>query len=193
MSRTHRARGERESRAGDGAAQVVVRVAVAAGKLGAGEPEYFLHLGGGPMSREQVPGDPPINNAPVGLGEALADVPAFHASPINLHRHRRGDGGWDRTFPFRVDAGGRRGMRRCPSSGRSQQCLSSGRQAGLCADDLHPGAVAARRAASGLLIGETGEPAQVTPVGAGQIASIVCSQQFASGRRHRQLQGKVLR
>ena len=189
MTLTHRGRGERESRTGDGAAQVVVGVAVAAGKLWAGEAENFLHLGGRPMSREQVPGDPTIDDAPVGLGEALADVPALHASPIDLHRHRRGDGGGGRVFAFRVDTGGQRGGRRCQSSGRSQQCPSLRRQAGLCAHNLHPGGVAARRAACGLLIGETGEPAQVAPVGAGRIAPISRCQQFAGGGRHRRLQG----
>jgi hypothetical protein len=46
--------------AGDGRAQVVVGVAVAAGKLWAGEPENLVHLGGSPTLREQASGDPQI-------------------------------------------------------------------------------------------------------------------------------------
>ena len=51
---THRAPRVRESRAGDGAAQVVIGVAVAAGKVGAGKPENFVHLGRSPTLPQQV-------------------------------------------------------------------------------------------------------------------------------------------
>ncbi|HKE28361.1 MAG TPA: hypothetical protein VKB88_38695 [Bryobacteraceae bacterium] len=62
------------------------------------------------------------------------------------------------------------------------------RQTGLHADDLHPRGVAARCAPRRLLVGETGEPTQVVPVGAGGIASISCRQQLASGASHRRFQ-----
>jgi hypothetical protein len=54
MIGTHRAGRERESRTGDGAAQVVVGVAVTAGKVRAGEAENFVHLGGSPTLPQQV-------------------------------------------------------------------------------------------------------------------------------------------
>jgi len=69
MIRTHRTARKGESRAGDGAAQVVVGVAVAAGKVGAGKPENFVHLGRSPTLPQQVPRDPPIDDAPVRLGK----------------------------------------------------------------------------------------------------------------------------
>jgi hypothetical protein len=80
MIRTHRAGRERESRAGEGAAQVVVRVAVAAGKVRTGEPENLVHLGGSPTLSQQVPRDPPVDDAPIGLRETFADVPALQAA-----------------------------------------------------------------------------------------------------------------
>jgi hypothetical protein len=91
MIRTHRAAWERESGAGDGAAQVVVGVAVAAGKVWAGEPENFLHLGGNPTLPQQVPRDPAIDDAPVRLGKALTDMPSLHTSLIELGGYRRGN------------------------------------------------------------------------------------------------------
>jgi len=92
MIRPHSAPRVRESRAGDGAAQVVVGVAVAAGKLRAGEPENLAHLGGSPTLRQQAAGDPQVDDAPVGLREAVADAPACHAIPIDFRRYRRGNG-----------------------------------------------------------------------------------------------------
>ena len=54
MIGTHRAARKRESCAGDGAAQVVVRVAVVAGKRGSGESKNLLHLGRSPSLPEQA-------------------------------------------------------------------------------------------------------------------------------------------
>ena len=53
MIGTHRARRGRESRAGDGAAQVVIGITVAAGKMRTGETEDFLDLGGSPPCRSK--------------------------------------------------------------------------------------------------------------------------------------------
>ena len=96
MIGAHRARRERESCAGDGAAQVVVGVAVAAGKVRAGEPENFPHLGGSPTLPQQMSRDPTIDNAPVRLGKALTDMPSLHTSLVEFGRYRRGNGGGDR-------------------------------------------------------------------------------------------------
>src|SRR5690242_16744407 len=95
MIRTHRAGRERESRAGDGAAQVIVRVTVAAGKVRAGEAENLQDLGGSPTLAQQIPRDPAVDDAPVGLGKALADVPSLHTILIELGGNRGGDGGRD--------------------------------------------------------------------------------------------------
>jgi len=184
---THRAPRVRESRAGDGAAQVVVGVAVAAGKLWAGEPENLVDLRGSPSLRQQVPGDPPIDDAPVGLRKALADAPAFHTTLIDVAGYRHGDRG--RVLGCRGGAGSLGWMRRRQGPGRQQQCFGSRCQTRRDVDDFHPGGVAGGCAARGLLIGEAGEPSQVTPVGAGAIASISQRQQPAGSGRHRRFQG----
>ena len=84
MIGTHRAARSGKSRAGDGAAQVVVRAAVVTGKVWAGEPKNPLDLSRRPTLPEQVSGDPPIDDAPVGLREPFADVPALHQTLIDL-------------------------------------------------------------------------------------------------------------
>ena len=125
---THRAPRVGESGAGDGAAQVVVGVAVVAGKLWAGEPQNPLRLGGSPSLREQVPGDPQIDDAPVGLRKAFADVPSLHTALIDLGGDRHGDTDWGSTLQARVGVGGQSRRRRHQCSGRQQQCLGSRRQ-----------------------------------------------------------------
>ncbi|HEV2581171.1 MAG TPA: hypothetical protein VGT44_10005 [Ktedonobacteraceae bacterium] len=179
MIRTHRARRERESRAGEGAAQVVVGVAVAAGKLRAGQTENLPHLGGRPTPPQQIARDPAVHDAPVGLGEALADVPSLHTGLIEFG----GNGGGDRIVKRRG-----RWRRRYQGAGRAQQGFSLQRHNGLRADDLDPGGVAAPCAPRGLLVGEAGESAQVTPVGAGRIATISRRQELAGGAGQRRFQ-----
>ena len=187
MIRTHRAPRAGENRARDGAPQVVVGVAVAARKMWAGEPENLSNPGGSPSLRQQVSGDPPIHDAPVWLSKAFADVPSLHTIPIDVASHRCGDDGWGGILRCRVGAGGSI-RRRGP--GRVQQCLGSRCQANLGVYDLHPGGVTAQCTARGFLVGEAGEPSEVTPVGAGLIASIGQRQQLAGSGRHRWFQGR---
>ena len=135
----HRGRRERESRAGEGAAQVVAGVAVAAGKVRTGEPENLVHLGGSPTLPEQVPRDPPIDNAPIGLRETFVYVPALQAALIDPGGERRGD---TRGIirPGRVGTGDQScRRRRCQRSCRLQQRLGLRRQTSLGFHDLDPG------------------------------------------------------
>ena len=144
MIGTHRGARGGGNRTGDCPAQVVAGIAVAAGKLWAGEPENFLDLGGSPSLRQQVPGDPQIHNAPVGLRIAFADAPSLDTTPIDLRGCRGGDAEWGRILRCRVGAGYDFWRRRRQGSGRLKQVRSSGRQAKLGVDDLHPGGVAAK-------------------------------------------------
>ena len=91
MIGTHRAPQAGKSGAGNGAAQVAVGVGVAAGKLWAGEAENLLHPSGRHSLRQQVPGDPPIHDAPVGLRKTFVDVPSLDATAIDREggRHAR--------------------------------------------------------------------------------------------------------
>lgn len=194
MIGTHRGPKGGRNRTGDRPAQVVVGISVAAGKLRAGEPENFLDLGGSPSLRQQVPGAPQIHNAPVGLRIAFADAPSLDTTPIDLRGCRGGDAEWGRILILRCRVGAGRHVwrRRRQGSGRVKQVRCSRGQAKLGVDDLHPGGVTARCASRGLLIGEAGESSQVTPVGAGAIASIGQRQQLACGGRHGRFQGGLL-
>jgi len=68
--------GKRKSSASEGAAQVVVGIAVLAGKLRTAEPDSGFHLSRRQALRQQVPGDPEINNAPIGRRKTLGDAPS---------------------------------------------------------------------------------------------------------------------
>src|ERR1035438_7564390 len=71
-----------------------------------------------------------------------------------------------------------------------QQSFGARRQTRVGVDELYPRSVPIRRPASGFLIGEAGEPSQVTPVGAGQVASIDMRQVPACGSGQHRFQGR---
>ena len=145
-----------------------------------------MHLGGSPTLGEQAPGDPQVDDAPVGVREAVVDVPALHAILIDFHRYRGREGNWG----GRLEGGVGELTRRGPRAGRAQQGLGLWCQTGRGLDDLHPRGVAGVCAPRGLLIGEAGEPSQVTPIGAGWITPISGGQQLAGSGRHRRFQGR---
>src|SRR5579863_543702 len=74
---TQRAPWGGKSSTGDGAAQVVVWTMVTAGKMRAGELENGLDLGRRRSQRQQVAGDPQIDDAPIRLRKAVDDPPAL--------------------------------------------------------------------------------------------------------------------
>jgi hypothetical protein len=170
----HRGPSGGKSRTGDRPVQVVLGIAVPAGKLRAAEPENIFDLGCGYAQRQQVPGDPEIDNTPVGLRKTLGDPPWAYAVAVDIgglcHGH-----------------GGRRGIAwvRCAGSpvgrpqqihGRLQQSVGVGRQARTGVDDLHPRSVATAGTPHRFLVRETGESAQMTPVSAGPIAAVITGQ-----------------
>ena len=67
----------------DGASQVVIRITVAAGKMRAGEAKDGLNLNGGPAMREQVSGDPKIDDTPIRLREAFPNMPSLHTTLVD--------------------------------------------------------------------------------------------------------------
>src|SRR5215475_4330861 len=84
--RSHRAPCGGKSSACQGATQVVVGVAMAAGKLRTAELEDGSDLSHGKATTKKMSGHPQVDNAPVGRAETLGDPPAAQAIPI------RGDG-----------------------------------------------------------------------------------------------------
>ena len=75
MSRTHSA-GSRKSSMCQSATQIVFRIAVVAGKMRTSQTENSFHLGRRYMDGQQFSRQPQIDDAPVGLGKALPNVPA---------------------------------------------------------------------------------------------------------------------
>ena len=101
---THSARGWRwKSCTRDGAPEVVIRVAVATGKIRTGEPEDGLDLRRGLALRKQKPGDPQIHDAPVRLRKAFENMPALHATPVD-RGSLVGAGWWAKRRGCRVDS-----------------------------------------------------------------------------------------
>src|SRR5437879_12495982 len=88
MSGAHSAPWGGKSRARHGAAQVVIGITVAAGKVWAAKPENVLDLGGRGALRKELPGDPKIEDAPVRLRKPLCIVPPLHLAWVALVRPR---------------------------------------------------------------------------------------------------------
>src|SRR6185369_730801 len=83
--------GEGKRCATDGAAQVILGIAVAAGELRTGQTKDGLNLNSGSSQREQMSGNPKIYDAPIRLREAFANAPPLHTPLIN-HDGLRGVG-----------------------------------------------------------------------------------------------------
>jgi len=196
MSGPHSAPGGGKSSTCYRALQVVAGVSVAARKVWAGELENGSDLLCGCTLRKQLPGDPEIHDAPVRLREALGNPPSLHPAFVDLG----GLGGGDRlgdSILQSPDASARLAgdsllcQRQCwcwqLDRGR-QQSIGIASQPRMGVHDLHPGSVAAGCAPLGLLIGEPSQPAQMTPVGTGQVPSIDAGQLLADSGRHRGFQ-----
>ena len=169
----------------DGASQVVIGIAVAAGKVRTGEAQDGLHLQDGPALREQVSGDPKVYDAPIRLGKAFLNTPSLHTAPID------GDGlcgvGWYRICGGPVDRE-RRGRRLYRLPDGCQQRLAARRPTRTDVDESHPRGIAVGCVSRGFLISESSEASQVTPVGAGPIATVESGQMSAGRRRQGRLQ-----
>ena len=167
----------------EGATQVVLGVGVTTGKVRAGESENVGDLRGGCALRQQVTGDPEIDDAPIGRGKTLANAPTPHAGTVEI----RGAG--DRQVGAQKMVWSRRARRqvrvqRAGVGSRVQQSVGKGRQTGMGIQDPDPRSVAVESAAGGLLIGEPGEPAEMTPAGAGRIATVSAGQPLAGSGCH---------
>ena len=199
MMGAHRRAGAGGNRAGNGTTQVVFGIAVTPGKIWAGEPENILHLRGRCSLQQQMPGNPEIHDTPVRLRKALADVPSLHATAVDLLSLSGSDAGGRRLREYRqgnrwrgwMHLLGRRSYGR-QGKDRLQQCIRLRGQPSLGVHDFHPRSIATQCKALRLLIGEAGEPSQVTPVGTGQITAVSVRQLLANSSGHRRFQGGML-
>ena len=185
MMRSHSAPWRGKRCACDGASQVLIGITVAAGKLRTGEAQDGLNLNSGLALREQVSGDPKIYDAPIRLRKALPNMPSLHTAPVERDGLR--GAGWSRICGGPVDRE-RRGRRLYRLPDGLQQRLAARRQTHTGVDEPHPRGGAAGCASCGFLIGESSEPSQVAPVGAGPIAAVEVCQVSAGRGRHGRLQ-----
>jgi hypothetical protein len=107
---------------------------------------------------------------------------------LAISRHLGGGDRWRDGILQSPDAGapiaGTRPLRqRWQLDRRVQQCIGVTSQPRMGVEDLHPGSVVARCAPLGLLI-ESSQPAQMTPVGTGQVPSIEAGQLLAGSGGH---------
>ena len=186
MMRPHSAPWGGKCRARDGASQVVIGIGVAAGKMGTGEAKDGLDLNSGAALQQQVLGNPKIYDAPVRLREAFRNMPSLHTTLVDRGGLCGAGCATIRGGPVNREGRGRRWYRWLPEV--LQQRFGAGRQTRMGADKFYPRGVAAQGASCRFLIGESDEPSQVTPVGAGGITSIGPRQPLAGSGRHRRFQ-----
>jgi hypothetical protein len=94
-----------------GAAQVVLGMRMAAGKKRASQAEDGLDAGGRPSAREQRPGHPQIDDAPVGRDKAFGNVPAPYPGLVNGGGLGRGNLAGSRGLAIEGRFGARSGRR----------------------------------------------------------------------------------
>src|SRR4029077_2872204 len=75
--------GSRKSSACQSATQILFGIAVVAGKMRTSQTENSFHLGRRYVDGQQFSCEPEIDDAPVGLGKALPNVPALHPALID--------------------------------------------------------------------------------------------------------------
>ncbi len=184
MSRTHSA-GSRKSSTCQSATQIVFRIAVVAGKMRTSQTENSFYLGRRYVDGQQFSSEPEIDDAPVGLGKALPNVPALHPALIDSDGSLDSNRGPWVAYAGEVVGSNPRCRHRLPCHqlhGRRQQLLGGAGENRTGFDNLYPRSVTADRTSRELLVGEASQSSQVTPVAAGQVAAISVSQLFADGR-----------
>jgi hypothetical protein len=184
MSRAHSG-GSRngKSRSCQRASQVVHRVAVMAREIWASQADDSFHLSWQYVHGEQFSSEPQIDDAPVNVGKAFLNMPTLQPGSINA----RGALRCHRAFLADVQARihpmrrRRRGLL-CQRLHRGmQQILGGTGQDGRRFDDFDPRSRTRGSTACEFLIGEARHSSQVTPIGAGQIASISVRQLLTDG------------
>lgn len=178
--RSHRAPCGRKSGSCQGAAQVVVGVAMTTRKLGTAELEDGCYLGGGKAALEKMPGHPQVDDAPVGRAEALGNTPSAQTIPVSSGGVCGGERGLS-CRPGRIGGIQRRAVWSYQVAGRLQQSVGMGSQSSTGMHDPDPRRAAVAVAMAGFPISETSQSAQVTPVGASQVSAILAGQEFGYG------------
>ena len=188
-----------QSSSGQSAAQIVFGIAVLARQTWTAQAQDFPDLGRRCMLGEQFGGQLEIDDAPIGLREALQNAPTLKPPPIDRCRACGRDAAvWWRSrpeLPWCRNRRNRRIHRRLSLCAARKEFLSGiqgflcgGGQNGLSMDDLDGRRDTGERAYRRLEIAKAGQTAQVPPIGAGPIAAIALGQEPAQSRGQCRLQ-----
>ena len=169
----------------DGPTQVIDGVGMAAWKLRTAELEDGTDISQGCAAPQQFLGDPLVGDTPVGLREALRNEQAVQVSLIDVD----GGGGSERGNRRRVRPlnDGREGIRR-RALGRFQQRGAACRQAEVSVEESYERGVTVGATPLHFRVGESGEAAQMAPIGAGRISAIATGEISADGGGDSRLQ-----
>ena len=142
-----------------------------AGEMWTCEAENGFHLGGRNVHGQQFSGEPQIEDAPVRLGKALANMPMLHPALIDVGSSL--DCNRTRGIAYRGETVHGIGRQLCfHLRGTTQQVLGGAGEDGTSLHNPYPGSVTGNRPSLGLLVGEARQSAQVTRAGTGQVTAV---------------------
>jgi len=179
-ARSGTARGKRQGlacRSSECAAQVIFGIGVTTRKAGASESQYSADLVGRYAAAQQPLGDPQICNTPIGRGETLGNLQAVQAARIDAN----GGGGGERGRNGRRRQRNRRASRREGTRRGLKQRDGMGGELRLSVQQFDPRRETAGLTACGFLVGEAGQPAAMTPFGAGAVCAVQMGQLSGDG------------
>ena len=174
------------------ATQVILGVSVMTRKTRTAVTQQVRDSSYGCPSPQQLFGDPLVGNTPIRLGESLWNSQPLQPSLVDVGSLRGGTGCGPHWLA------GERSGRRCSRGGGAAPYLSLsslyqrcaiGRQADLCVPESHPGSMSVALAPEGFLVGEPGQAPEMTPVGAGPVASVSVGQLPGDGGGNGRFQG----
>ena len=174
------------------ATEVILGVRVMTGKTRTAVTKQVRDSSCGCPSSQQLFGDPLVGNTPIRLGESLWNSQPLQPSLVDVGSLRGGTGCGPHWLA------GERSGRRCSRGGGAAPYLllgslyqrsAIGRQADLCVPESHPGSIPIALAPAGFLVGEPGQAPEMTPVGAGPVASVSVGQLPGDGGGNGRFQG----
>ena len=168
------------------AIEVVFRIGVPPRKARASAAEQILDGDGRCALSQQLLRDPFIGDTSVGLRESLRNSQPVQPVLIDSVGWRGLGDGDDRISGRRMArrSGSRNGTRSHLALRRHQQRGAVDGQASLGVQESHPRWVPVVLAPREFLVGEAGQPSQMTPVGTGQVSLVSVSQVPRDGGGH---------
>jgi hypothetical protein len=176
-----------------GAMEVILRVSVATGKVRASVTKHRGDISYRYTPLQQLFGDPFVGDTPIGLWESLWNVQPSQPGMIDGTRQRavtRRDWQIGKLRVQQRSGRGRLGVRLMNLAlGGLHQRDSLRSRAQLGVQDPHPGSVSVALTPARFLIRESGQPSQMTPIGASQVSLIGVSQPSGDGASNGRFEG----